>query len=207
MQGLIKKIKGLRKTGIKRLVNYRIKEFGANRTKPTNQLFSELCLCILTANFSAERAIKIQEAVGNGFCTLSKKQLAKRLKLLGHRHPNARADYIVEARKCKPLLKDKINSLPENELREWLANTIKGLGYKEASHLLRNIGFRNSAVIDFHIIDLLVKYRIIKPLKTLTKKKYLEIEKILRKLGRKLDMNLAELDLYLWFMETGKVLK
>ena len=43
--------------------------------------------------------------------------------------------------------------------------------------------------------------------KTLTKKKYHDIEEILRKLAGKLNMTLAELDLYLWYMETGKILK
>lgn len=39
------------------------------------------------------------------------------------------------------------------------------------------------------------------------KKKYLEIEDLLRKITKKLNLNLAELDLYLWYLETGKILK
>ena len=34
-----------------------------------------------------------------------------------------------------------------------------------------------------------------------------EVEFIARKIGEKADLNLAELDLYLWYIETGKVLK
>jgi N-glycosylase/DNA lyase len=41
----------------------------------------------------------------------------------------------------------------------------------------------------------------------MTKKRYLEIEAVLKKIAEKLDMSLAELDLYLWYLETGKVLK
>jgi len=84
---------------------------------------------------------------------------------------------------------------------------VKGIGYKESSHFLRNVGFDDYAIIDFHIIDLLVKYQLIKRPKTITKNKYLEIEKILKKIAEKTNLTLAELDLYLWYMETGKILK
>ena len=66
------------------------------------------------------------------------------------------------------------------ERREWLVKNIKGLGFKEASHFLRNIGFDDYAIIDSHILDLLERYKFIKPPKTLTRKKYMEIEKILQ---------------------------
>ena len=78
---------------------------------------------------------------------------------------------------------------------------------KEASHFLRNIGFKDFAIIDFHIIDVLTRYNLIKKPKTLTAKRYLEIEGVLKKLANKLKMSLGELDLYLWYLETGKVLK
>lgn len=85
---------------------------------------------------------------------------------------------------------------------------IKGLGYKEASHFLRNIGFTNLAIIDFHIVDLLIKNGLLneKP-KSLSKKKYIEIEDILKEIAEDLNLSLGELDLYLWYMETGKILK
>jgi N-glycosylase/DNA lyase len=37
--------------------------------------------------------------------------------------------------------------------------------------------------------------------------KYLEIENFLMKIAKKLNLSLAELDLYLWYIETGKILK
>lgn len=107
----------------------------------------------------------------------------------------------------KDSLKDIINSENKDQLREWLVKNIKGFGYKESSHFLRNIGFENIGIIDFHIIDILTRYKIIKKPKILTKRKYLEIEKILEKIAKKLNMTLSELDLYLWYIETGKILK
>jgi len=91
--------------------------------------------------------------------------------------------------------------------REWLVESVKGLGYKEASHFLRNIGYDDYAIVDFHIVDLLVRHNLIKKPKTLSRVKYLEIEEILRKIAKKSGLTLAELDLYLWFLETNKVLK
>jgi len=37
--------------------------------------------------------------------------------------------------------------------------------------------------------------------------KYLEIENLLREIAKETNLHLGELDLYLWYMETGKVLK
>ena len=100
-----------------------------------------------------------------------------------------------------------IQTLPHEQRRRWLVDNIKGLGYKEASHFLRNIGYDDYAIIDTHILDILARYRIIKQPKTLTKKNYLKIEGHLQKIARQTKLTLAELDLYLWFLETGKILK
>ena len=208
MKGILECAWKLKGTEVEKLVDSRIKEFKKLGEQSSNEIFKELCFCILTANFSAERAIKIQKEIGNGFLTLGKTELAKRLKEFGHRYPKPRAGYVIEARKYKDSLKEIIRSFEgEHELREWFAENVKGLGYKEASHFLRNVGFENLAIIDFHIIDILANYNVIERPKTLTKRKYLEIEEMLRKIAKKLDTNLAELDLYLWYAETGKVLK
>ena len=62
---------------------------------------------------------------------------------------------------------------------------IKGVGMKESSHFLRNIGFRGVAIIDFHIVDLLVAEGLIEKPKTITPKIYLEIEDVLKNLAKK----------------------
>ena len=208
MKSLVESIEKLKKTDIGKEVNSKIKEFKQMGKKSSTEIFKELCFCLLTANFHAERAIKIQNKIKDGFFTLSRSNLKKELRTLGHRFPNARANYIFEARKYKDSLKNTIKSFDtEKEIREWIVSNIKGLGYKESSHFLRNIGYHNLAIIDFHIIDILVDYNMIQQPKTLTKRKYLEIEELLQKTANKLDLNLAELDLYLWYMETGKILK
>jgi len=209
MQNLINQVQELKQGKVKETIDNRIAEFKEFVKSDSDRLFSELCFCILTANFNAERSIKIQENIDEGFCNLSREKLASKLKELGHRFPNTRASYIAEARPCINALKKILNNKNEPETREWLVKNVKGLGYKEASHFLRNIGKKNLAIIDFHILDILEANDLIKKpkTKTLTKSKYLGIENTLRQLAEKLNLNLAELDLYLWYLETGKILK
>jgi N-glycosylase/DNA lyase len=206
--GLVNEVKRLKESEVKRLVKKRIREFKELGKKSSHKIFKELCFCILTANFNAERSMKIQHIISDGFLTMPETALAKRLKELGHRYPNSRAKYIVEARKYRDSIKDTIESFnDEHELREWLVRNVKGIGYKESSHFLRNIGYDNLAIIDFHIVNVLAEHGLIEKPKTLTKSKYLGIENLLRTIAQKSNLTLAELDLFLWYMETGKVLK
>jgi N-glycosylase/DNA lyase len=193
---------------MRKVVDARMREFRELGKSGEKEIFKELCFCILTANYSAEGGMRIQKAIGDGFVTLPEAELALRLRELGHRYPNARAKYIAEARKHIGSLKKAIESAQDgSRLREWLDANVKGLGYKEASHFLRNVGFTDVAILDFHIIDLMERCNAVKRPKTLTKKRYVEIERVLKGFAGKRGMNLAELDLYLWYMETGKVLK
>ncbi|MFC2154040.1 N-glycosylase/DNA lyase [Candidatus Altiarchaeota archaeon] len=208
MKELIKTIEVLKMGKVRKIVDARIKEFEKAGKKPSREIFKELCFCILTANFNAERAIDIQKKVGDGFLTLPEKSLAKKLKLLGYRYPNTRAKYIVGARKHSGILREILASFEDEcELRDWFVNNVKGLGCKEASHFLRNIGYKDCAIIDFHIVDVLEKNSIVQRPKTMTKRCYLGLEDQIRKLAEKLNLTLAELDLYLWYLETGKILK
>lgn len=208
MQVLINSIEKLKNSEVSKIVDTRIQQFSAIRGNSIEDIFIEMCFCIMTANCGAEKCIEIHELMGKNFLSLSEINLVKVFRDYGYRFPNIRANYIIESRKFINELESKLNWLTdETQLRDWIVKNIKGLGYKEASHFLRNIGFNNYAIIDFHIVDLLVKHDLIEKPKTMTKSKYLEVEKVLKELGKKLNLNMAQLDLYLWYMETGKVLK
>ena len=210
MNGLIEIVEKLKNSSVRETVDSRMDEFEELGKKSSKDIFRELCFCFLTANFNAAGGIKIQNKIKEGFITLSKEELAKRLSELGHRFPNARANFIFNARNNVDTIKHTIeNFQTDEERREWIVENIKGIGMKEASHFLRNIGYKDVAIIDFHIVDLLFKHGLIeKPKnKSLNKKRYLEIENILRELAKKTNTNLGELDLYLWYEETGKILK
>jgi len=208
MKILVEKIEELKRDNeIRRTVEKRIKEF-ENIGSSSKAVFSELCFCLLTANWKAKESIAIQKELSErGFVCLPQKELQKILKEMGHRFHPQRAEYICLARKHLNI-KEKIKGMDEFNAREWLVKNIKGLGYKEASHFLRNIGYKNVAIIDRHILNLLVDYRLIKKKpSSLNKKNYLEIEKILKIIAEKTNLNLAKLDLYMWYMKTGKILK
>jgi N-glycosylase/DNA lyase len=208
MKELIESVENLINSDIKDLVDKRILEFSEIKRSSIEKIFKELCFCVMTANCGAEKCIEVHEGIGDGFLILSEAQLSERFKDLGYRFPNLRAKYIAEDQNYKRVLENKLkNDGDEHELRDWIAKTMKGIGYKEASHFLRNIGYKNYAIVDFHIIDLLVKHDLYQRPKTLTKKKYLEVETLLKDIASKLNLNLAELDLYLWYLETGKILK
>ncbi|MFH1751838.1 MAG: N-glycosylase/DNA lyase [archaeon] len=206
MNSLIKEIESLKNSEVKNLVGLRLEEFSGFQKKNINELFKELSFCLLTANFNAERAIIIQEKINNGFLNLSEEKLAEKLKFLGHRYPNTRANFIVMARNFKQELK-KLKSFENPLLRDYLVKNVKGLGLKEASHFLRNVGFLDFAIIDFHIADLLEKHGLMVKPKTIGRRTYLNTEKVLQEIAEKTSLTLGELDLYLWFMETGKILK
>ena len=208
MRDLLRCIVDVEHGETKKKVDQRMKEFAKVGRGSSKELFKELCFCILTANYTAEGGIRIQKSIGNGFLTLTSAQLARRLRELRYRFPNVRAKYIVDARKYAPVLKKRLDSFDSvAEKRAWLVKHVKGLGYKEASHFLRNIGHTDVAIIDFHIIDFLVRHKQIEKPKTLTPRKYIEAENVLKKVAAKLGTNLGELDLYMWYCETGKILK
>jgi len=209
-QALLNLVSKLKRSKVKEKVKKQIHNFeqlGKRGKHDKKTLFKELCFCILTANYNAEKAIKIQQEINNGFLKLNKKSLAKKLKTLGYRFPNTRASYIIDARKHFFSLKFNLTK-DSKMLRDLLRENIKGIGMKEASHFLRNIGIKDVAIIDFHVLDVLLSHGLLKQKpKTLSKRTYLKIERLLKKIANKLNISLAELDLYLWYAETGKILK
>jgi N-glycosylase/DNA lyase len=208
LDDLLKSIKKLKSSEVSEIVSKKMREFKELRKEGNESWFSELCFCILTANSTAKLGLKIQEELGDEFLTLPKKELVRRLKEFGHRFYNKRAEFIVSARKFDGI-KDIITEFSDvHQAREWLAENVDGIGWKEASHFLRNVGFEDVAILDRHILALMREHGLIEQVpRTLTRRRYLEIEKKLRELGEKVGLSLAELDLYLWYMKTGEVLK
>ena len=201
-------VKKLRNSSVRKVVGKRLNEFEILGRKSTKEWFSELCFCILTANSKASTALKIQKELGvNGFCGFSASGVRKCIIKHKHRFHNNKTRYIVEARKHIDV-KDNLKGMDGFSARAWLVKNIKGIGYKEASHFLRNVGYKKLAILDRHILNLMVEERVLKEKpKSLTRKIYLEIEKKFSRMAEKLNMSAAELDLYMWQMKTGEVLK
>ncbi len=209
IEDLVSKVNELKKGEVGKLIAQRLQEFKNLSRKGNEEWFSELCLCILTADSTAKLGIKIQrELDSKGFLALSEAELREKLRQLGHRFPNKRAQFIVEARRfCNiKIIVKKFKNV--QQAREWIQRNIKGIGWKESSHFLRNVGFGDIAILDRHVLAVLREHRLIDEVpRSFTRRSYLKIEEKLRKFAHGLNLSLGELDLYLWYMKTGAVLK
>ena len=197
-------------------IQSRISEFEAVwQTGTDERLWEEMVFCFFTGGCSARMGIRSVEAVRPILLTGDHAELASALSGR-HRYPNARAGYIVASRDflqehCELRLRRKLQSFGDNlERRDWLVKErrIKGLGYKEASHFLRNIGLKGYAILDKHILRSLAELEIIDdPKPPSTRAKYLATEEKLKELARRTKIDFDELDLVLWSMKTGEILK
>lgn len=209
---LVKQISLLQKSSVGSKVKQRLEEFESFQHKSEKEWFSELCFCILTANSRAKTALAIQSELGpEGFCNACSKDVKKCIIENKHRFHNNKTDFIMQARKhlgIKQKIQQLLKAEGETQAREWLVKNVKGLGYKEASHFLRNTGCTSLSILDRHILNLMKENGLIleRP-KSLTRNSYLEIERKFKALAEKLNMSAAELDLYMWYMKTGEVLK
>ena len=212
MNKLIKEIKELEKTKINKKIKERIKEFKSFENKDNEEWFSELCFCLLTSNSKAQTALNIQQELGaKGFLKDSSEKICATIIKNKHRFHNTKTRFIMDARKhaaIKEIIQNIVKDKNVREAREWLVSNVKGLGYKEASHFLRNVGYLDLAILDRHIVNVMLDHKIInnKP-KSLGRKNYLEIEKKFMKISDKAGMPAGELDFYMWYMKAGDVLK
>ena len=83
------------------------------------------------------------------------------------------------------------------------------MGYKEASHFLRNIGLgEDLAILDRHILKNLKFTGVIKDIpKAMTKEQYFNIENKMKKLSQRSKIPLGHLDLVMWYKEAGEIFK
>ncbi|RKX48489.1 MAG: DNA lyase [Thermotoga sp.] len=209
----IKELYEMRKSDIER----RLKEFKELfENSNDDRIFAELIFCLLTPQSKAKICWKAVENLMEKDLLIhgSYEQVLRELK--GVRFKKNKAKYIIEARKTftrenEIRIKSVISSFSDSKkAREWLVKNVKGMGYKEASHFLRNIGFgEDLAILDRHILKNLRLLRVIEdiPKKTLTKKRYMEIENKMREFSRDIGIPLSHLDLLFWSKETGEIFK
>jgi len=196
-------------------IRERLREFKEIYPKASNsKLFEELCFCIMTPQSNAvycDEAIKElvkRELLLKGI----KSEIRKCLKRV--RFPNNKASFIVFARnalrKNKRIdLRSRIDKNDPLKTRDWLVKNIKGIGYKEASHFLRNIGLgKKLAILDVHILKNLKFYGVIKEIpSSITKKLYTKIESKMCTFAEEINIPSDEMDLLFWSKQTGFIFK
>jgi N-glycosylase/DNA lyase len=194
----------------------RLREFDKIWTESNDEeIFAELAFCLFTPQSKAKSCweavlnLKDQDLLVKG----TPNQIKQRLQCV--RFHNKKAQYLVEARRrflergsisVRPLLKGFAGI---HEARDWLVNNIKGLGYKESSHFLRNIGLGEQiAILDRHILKNLDLLNVIAMVPgSLGNARYLQIEKQMSDFSEHIHIPLAHLDLLLWYKETGEIFK
>ncbi len=194
----------------------RLAEFKAVSNKGDRVIFEELCYCILTAGSSAKMGMHTVDVLKDILHTGSEKELQERAQAHRVRFWRLRPSYIVKTREyLKDAFGMKLRVLLDSfdcpdERRDFLARnkSIKGLGYKEASHFLRNVGYPGYAILDKHILDSLRELGVIsKRMRPTGRSGYLAIEQKLRQFAVEIDIDMDHLDLLLWSRKTGEILK
>ncbi len=206
LERLRKEVENLR---LRALVLERVEEFKLNNIAGEDVWFRELVLCVLTANSSFVSAYKVLGYVMEEF-DKGTYRFEQVLKERGYRFYELKAKYLKNLVKYRGRIKSWIKPLADRSqalAREVLANEIYGIGMKEASHFLRNVGYFDLAIVDKHVMRFSINSGLVRPLKTLTRSRYLEIERKLKELARQLGMSVGILDLFIWHIETGTVLK
>jgi len=193
----------------------RLKEFDSLWKKGREEdIFRELVFCILTPQSKAEICWKTVKNLEDKNLLLEGtfEEILDELKNVRFRYK--KAGYILNAR--EKFLRNgriKIKEIVESKnilgTRERIVKEVKGVGYKEASHFLRNVGFgKEIAILDRHILKNLKVFGVINKIPmNLSRKKYLEIEKKMKILSKNINIPLLHLDFVLWYRETGKVFK
>jgi len=187
-------------------IENRIKEF--QKEKSDDEIFKELAFCLLTPQSKAKTCWTAIEKLAERNLLFSDSDSIRPL-LSCVRFGNNKAKYIVNARNIfnETMKRIRANQKPE-ELRDYLVENVRGMGYKESSHFLRNIGFLDFAILDRHILKNLKKYGVIKEVpKSLTPKRYLEIEEKMKEFSNAVKIPLSHLDLLFWSNETGEIFK
>ena len=196
-------------------VQKRLQEFKQILERDDHDVFAELCFCLLTPQSSAKTCWAAVTRLKEKSLLLKGAPGELEPSLNDVRFNESKAKYIVQAREqfskngdlqVKPHLRSFVNNY---ELREWLVENVNGLGYKEASHFLRNVGLGEEfAILDRHILRNLKDFGVLPEIPTsLTKKRYLEIEEKVRRFSLEIGIPMGELDLLLWSKETGWIFK
>jgi N-glycosylase/DNA lyase len=194
----------------------RLGEFAAIwQTGTDRDIWEEMVFCFFTGGCSAKMGLRSIAAIRHLLMDGEQTEMAGALTGV-HRYPNARSRYIFESRNfligdCGMRLRERLAAFDcMHERRDWLVREkgIKGLGYKEASHFLRNIGFLGYAILDKHVLNCLAELKIIpEPKPPNTRSKYLSIEEKLKEFSQQAGIDFDEMDLVLWSMKTGEILK
>src|SRR3989338_8776586 len=169
------------------------------------RLFEELAFCILAANTSAEMGMKTVDALRGMLHSAAPEEMTARLRGI-YRFINVRPEYIAHCREYLGSMDEDFYEVigaveDPQDRRDFLADNsgIKGIGCKEASHFLRNLGFEGYAILDKHVISSLHQLGVLPGNKAPSSRSaYLSMEEKYLGFAAELGIHPDELDLLLW---------
>jgi N-glycosylase/DNA lyase len=179
---------------------------------PASEYFYELAYCLLTPQSSAVNATKVIEELKRAEFETRDVNPEPILRSKEHyiRFHQTKSRHLLRLKETFEAIAEKLSeAIAPEELRGWLVKHVLGLGYKESTHFLRNIG-RNGvlAILDRHILRQLHRLKVINEIpKSLTPKLYLQIEKQFQRFSLRIGIPVNELDLLFWSLATGAILK
>lgn len=195
-------------------IEKRLRDFKRVGKQGDEEIFAELCFCLLTPQSRAEACDDIIQTLKKKKLLLKGDAEAFQPFLKKTRFYKTKSNYLVEAKRLfqengTVAVKKRLHPGDVHATREWLVENVKGIGYKEASHFLRNIGLGESiAILDRHVLRALGKLGILRRLpKSLTKKRYLKIEEKMRQFADQLHIPVSHLDLLFWSSEANRIFK
>jgi N-glycosylase/DNA lyase len=192
---------------MKEKINSRLSDFDSIDKSDKNKLYEELAFCFLTPQSKAKSAdLAIKSLIENKILfSGSAEEIQPHLR--GIRFHITKSKRLEASREVF----DNFNFNFDNIflLRDEIVNSFKGIGMKEASHFLRNIGYGSDiAILDRHILKNLKHVGVIEEVPaTISRKKYIEIEDKMKDFCNNIGISMAELDLLLWSEETGEIIK
>ena len=178
---------------------------------PRDDWFYELAFCVLTpqskalhANLVIEQLKQMRFREVGGDPTPVLRNPSQYI-----RFHNTKASRLVDLREQWTDIEALIDSSETaRSRRDLLAQTIKGIGMKEASHFLRNVGVRGLAIIDRHLISNLQQCQVIdEHVRVSTYSSYRNVEDRFEQFAASVGIDMDELDLLFWSSVTGIILK
>ncbi len=189
-------------------------------------LFAELAFCLLTPQSGARRCAQAVERLkksGNlfhgGFDDICPDLNIVRFK-------NNKTRYLIEAREKfwsgGVSLRELLGECGDaRSMRKLLVDSVRGIGFKEASHFLRNIGLgEDLAILDRHVLRVMAGLELLGSVpvvaggpgrvaipQSLSGTKYIVLEERLRKYAARAGVPMGHLDFVLFYMATGDIFK
>jgi len=172
------------------------------------EIWKQKIFCVLSSQFDAYRAASIAEKIVQEISFFNYPSSYVRIESacskflskskIGYRFPNIRAQQIWHCWFLFSQIKDQYHEYVRSFETEEIAAIFPGMGLKQASMFLRNIGAcRNLAVVDAHALYYLEVFHDW-TIRSLTPKRYVEAENILRNDASQYGLELNVFDAIMW---------